>query len=550
MVKYLLEILKENKTIIIPGLGALTITNSETGDIMFMPYLRHDDGMLSGYIAKIDGIDEGDAKNIIGKFVREINAELDKGETFSMFQLGEFTKAADGDIEFAHWSSMSNPSSSDAVMPESPTTIAGEPPLDEEIEDEPIVEETPEDEIEIEETNEESFDDVELTEDPILDPIPPVFEMSSEPESDINEDEVETNDTVEETNDEPIVEPTSSVSETPFEIHVPPVEEETDIYDPIEDTVDEIESHEEPIIEPVPPVSEALSEPEIKLTEEEIEIKHVIEEAFEEDPNVEVETTPEYDSPNASAEPKFFEESTPPPHSGTFEPSPEYRGPEEHAPLTDEEKAEAGEIVEEEKKKDKGGVGFWITLIIFALLIIGGGAYIGRNYNELKQYVPFLADEEVEKPEEKSLKEQMYETIHGTEENNEDSEKSDISELQKEMEEMLGDENPKPKAQPEVIETPKVTEKPKVVEKPKTTTPVVSSSSSGPYKVIAGAFSSQENANRLASEFKAKGYNSEVFMKGELHAVSIESYATSEEANANLSKLQSLAAGAWIYYKR
>ena len=184
-------------------------------------------------------------------------------------------------------------------------------------------------------------------------------------------------------------------------------------------------------------------------------------------------------------------------------------------------------------------------MILFALLIIGGGAYVGRNYNDLKQYIPFLADEETEKPEEKSLKEQMYETIHGTEEDSETANTSseDMSESVDEPEEIV--------EEPEITpEEPEVVEKPKVVEQPKVTAPVVSSSSSGPYKVIAGAFSSEDNANRLAAEFRAKGYNSEVFMKGELHAVSMQSYATSEEANANLGKLQSMAPGAWIYYKR
>jgi len=78
MDKYLLEILKQVSTIIIPGLGALTITNQKTGEIMFMPYLKHDDGKLSAHIAGKEGWDENEAKNLIAKYVREIQAELDK----------------------------------------------------------------------------------------------------------------------------------------------------------------------------------------------------------------------------------------------------------------------------------------------------------------------------------------------------------------------------------------------------------------------------------------------------------------------------------------
>ena len=103
MDKYLLEILKEVNTIIIPGLGALTITDSDSGDIMFMPYLKHDDGELSKYIANKEGMEVNEATNLIAKYVREILNTLDKGESYDMFQFGSFAKDASGDIEFRSW---------------------------------------------------------------------------------------------------------------------------------------------------------------------------------------------------------------------------------------------------------------------------------------------------------------------------------------------------------------------------------------------------------------------------------------------------------------
>lgn len=105
MDKYLLEILKEVNTIIIPGLGALTITDSDSGDIMFMPYLKHDDGELSKYIANKEGMEVNEATNLIAKYVREILNTLDKGESYDMFQFGSFAKDASGDIEFRSWES-------------------------------------------------------------------------------------------------------------------------------------------------------------------------------------------------------------------------------------------------------------------------------------------------------------------------------------------------------------------------------------------------------------------------------------------------------------
>jgi hypothetical protein len=65
MDKYLLEILQDKNTIIIPGLGALTITNKKTGAIKFMPYLTHDDGALSLYISESEGMEENESKNLI-----------------------------------------------------------------------------------------------------------------------------------------------------------------------------------------------------------------------------------------------------------------------------------------------------------------------------------------------------------------------------------------------------------------------------------------------------------------------------------------------------
>ena len=103
MDQYLLQILKDTNTIIIPDLGALTITNAEKNEVMFMPFLKHDDGKLSAHIAAKEGIDENEAKNIVAKHVREIKAKLDQGSTYDMFQFGTFSKGADGDIEFENW---------------------------------------------------------------------------------------------------------------------------------------------------------------------------------------------------------------------------------------------------------------------------------------------------------------------------------------------------------------------------------------------------------------------------------------------------------------
>ena len=103
MDKYLLLLLKEVNTIIIPDLGALTITNHSTGEIMFMPFLKYDDGKLAAYISEKEGFELNDAKNLISKYVRDVQAVLDRGESYDMFQFGTFLKDKSGEIIFRNW---------------------------------------------------------------------------------------------------------------------------------------------------------------------------------------------------------------------------------------------------------------------------------------------------------------------------------------------------------------------------------------------------------------------------------------------------------------
>ncbi|MFT5581772.1 MAG: hypothetical protein ACI9G9_001032, partial [Psychromonas sp.] len=46
MNKYFIQLFLEESTVIIPGFGALTMTDEKTGEIMFLPYLKFDDGKL------------------------------------------------------------------------------------------------------------------------------------------------------------------------------------------------------------------------------------------------------------------------------------------------------------------------------------------------------------------------------------------------------------------------------------------------------------------------------------------------------------------------
>jgi hypothetical protein len=100
---YIKEALKTSKTIIIPEIGALTRISETTGELMFMNYLKHDDGTLAQFISNKEGITEQEAKNLLAKHSREITATLNKGETYSIFKFGSFFKNEKGEFEFEQY---------------------------------------------------------------------------------------------------------------------------------------------------------------------------------------------------------------------------------------------------------------------------------------------------------------------------------------------------------------------------------------------------------------------------------------------------------------
>ena len=100
MNKYLIEILKIQSSVILPSFGSLMITNSKTGKIVFNPHLKFNDGALANYIAEKEGTDKQAAQNQIAKFIREIEAELGKGNDYNMFEFGSFIKDKDGNVDF------------------------------------------------------------------------------------------------------------------------------------------------------------------------------------------------------------------------------------------------------------------------------------------------------------------------------------------------------------------------------------------------------------------------------------------------------------------
>lgn len=433
MNKYLLEILQETNTIIIPGLGAITVTNKDKGEMMFMSYLKHDDGALSSYISEKDGVDETEAKNTIAKYVREIQAKLDQGESFDVFGLGSFVKDKDGDIEFV--------GKADSETHE-PSVVEKEEAI-------------------IEQTIVETIAEVEQKETPHIEPETSAEEIVIPAEEPIAEPEVSQkkhNETVEVTEESPKKEETEFI--------------------------------EQPLI----------AQKELNISEKQELSKNV--EKFEKLK----EKAPQVISPTSVNPRKETNQAS--------------------------AKKDSKKSVEPKKEKKKRGAGFWI-LIALLFLIVGGGTYFGLNYNEFKQYIPFLADAKETPAKESDAKKKMEELMGETETTSEPEEEMSTPESETPEEEVTAPEEPKKE---EVQPTPP----------PKKPTPS-SSTSGGAYKIICGVFSDPANAERMLSQLKSEGLPAEILPSPSgMSFVSMKAFGTEAEATAALSSMRSIAPKAWL----
>ena len=100
MDKYIKQLLEEFSKIILPGFGAIVLEDEETGELMFNEYLTYNDGKLDTKIAEESNLEPQDVRNTIAKYVRDIQTQIDKGETYDIFGLGFFTKNKEGEVQF------------------------------------------------------------------------------------------------------------------------------------------------------------------------------------------------------------------------------------------------------------------------------------------------------------------------------------------------------------------------------------------------------------------------------------------------------------------
>jgi hypothetical protein len=115
MLHHILSVLKESNTIILPGLGTLTITNQKTGELFFIPYLKFDDGSLSKFIHQKEGVDIEIASTYVHELISEIKINIDTHGEFEINGLGVFFKSDDGEFKFTQKTKEQNTSSAEEL---------------------------------------------------------------------------------------------------------------------------------------------------------------------------------------------------------------------------------------------------------------------------------------------------------------------------------------------------------------------------------------------------------------------------------------------------
>lgn len=455
MNNYLLQLLKEIKTIIIPGLGALTLTNEATGEMLFMPYLKYDDGNLAKHISEKEGMDLNDAKNLIAKFVREVTAELDKGNSYDMYQFGRFLKI-DGDVAFEQWKSGVTATET-APEPSSTPDPVKEPEPTPEPEQEPA---------------------------PIPEPVI-IPEITPEPETPAFIPEIEPQ------KEEPTIIPTPEYIPEP-----PPINPEPEA--PIA-----------PVAAAV--VSEVIS-PENKPVEKTIE--------------------PEKTAGKPTA------------NAAKVGPS-----PKERLAAADAKKQKNKPLPTPKKKKRVLPYVLWGVIV----LILGGATYVAINFDSLKADFPILAD----LAGDNDTTARGDEDVTTTAEDEALAENEPVSDSLNETETQES-EPQQEEVTPEQVAIPEpVVEKQKPVEnKPKKNKPKPSSGGNGtvhapdpskPYHIIAGSFSTEENANRLAQKLASQGKSPSVLGDSNgKYRVSTSSFASNSEAIQALSAEKADFPNAWV----
>lgn len=93
--KIIIDYLKSHKRLVVPDFGAF-IHKEESGSVVFVPFLRKDDGILEEQVSAVYGLSRPEAKTAIEEFVRQVKAALAQNGVFVIERLGLLQVDANG----------------------------------------------------------------------------------------------------------------------------------------------------------------------------------------------------------------------------------------------------------------------------------------------------------------------------------------------------------------------------------------------------------------------------------------------------------------------
>ncbi len=489
MDKYIKQVLLEENTIILPKLGALTVTSIKTGEMMFLSYLNYDDGKLAKFVAEKENIPEDEARAKIKTFVDEIKEKVDSGQIYNLGKLGHFFKKND-EVFFEDY----------AVYEDQ----------EEETEDQIKI-------IEVEVPDKVAPIAVETKEETVPEIVESTVFVEPAPEI-IEPDEIvdlKPEEPVAKSLDDILNAPAQEIIEKVKEIETPAVQESI----AVETIIPENKIEEEPKKPVDEPIIEFLDVP-ATATPDPVATRTPLAEKVQ----VENSYIPKK-NPLVSKEIKatIAQIKEPKEESKTetkVEVKPETKGKAN----TVEAKPKKEKVVKPEKKR---GAFFWILIVLLGLGFTGG-ILTFIFYDQVKKYIPFIDNTETK--EQKRLNSDTIESLNNSAEELEAAESERIN----------AESNPDTPVEEEIpsqvipVET---NQKPEKME-----TAPIASSTNGSYHVIVGAFSVQANAERFAQK---QGGSASVIPQGSMYLVSLSSYATRAEANQAMDNLDK----AWILKK-
>ena len=532
MNKYLIEILKIQSSVILPGLGALMVPSQKSGKIVFNQHLKFNDGSLARFIAEKEGIDEQESQNKVAKFVREIEAEIGKGNSYDMFEFGKFYKNKDGEVDFEMFKEDDGTASTEA-KPEPKPEKAVTPPVTPKVET-PKPKEKKEDSKKTaakkspKKPKEKETKDTEESKQSKNKFIPPVVEEVKEDLTKKIEAAEEKVKEKAESIEEKVADKTKVIEEKAEAVEKDAAKIVTEVKEKAEEKIDAIKDKVEKKVEEV---KEKITD---KSGKKDTTTPTNTDKEKPEDKQRKNTFIPPVDSDEKKEESNTKKAAVVAGSAAAATASTASKESKTVIEKTKETTVIKETVVKDEKKRKK-----WPLIILLLLLI--GLAVAGYFFKD--KIMAFFNDGDAVAADSTAVSDSTDEnsTILPTEFDDTLSNENDTNEWT-DSTAMDGDNSDG------AIEDPVDNTEEPIEDPVEDVAPVVSGTNNGSYHLIGNSFGEEANAERYAQKMQEKGYPAKVLGRFDgLYMVSLKSYDSREAASQGRSSVTADAGSAWIF---